>query len=400
MIDTSRRRTTWSYWLVAAVSVAAAVNGLALDPDDPATLYVCTTNVSAIVWRTTDAGAHWTRYDLPRVTGNACDISVAPDNPARVSLQVVSTNQQPQSCATTFLYLSDDRGASWRAVTAPASPVPAAATDGWCSLQVTARQLLLLYSFYGSASATQQMLLERSDDGAHWTLVGGALTSESLYNFPLVGPGNTLALLAMHPQSDQRPYGTDLIVSTDGGQTWRTWSQPPDLVGTFLLSAPPTEGGPWPTASRPFYALSQEQIPSDLYREGVFASADGKQWDELPALPVPGLSADQRGILQVLAALPDGRLAAWGADPRTGVPARVTVPEVATSFWLWLWDPGTHQWRIVPTPLSVTADEGCGRCWQSASAEDRAGASYLYVWSFVVNPQNTLPGLFRIRVPR
>jgi hypothetical protein len=117
-------------------------------------------------------------------------------------------------------------------------------------------------------------------------------------------------------------------------------------------------------------------------------------------LPVPGVSTERRGLFQVLAALPDGRLAAWGADPRAGVPTFTTMPQSATAFWLWLWDPVTRQWQVIPTPLPTTEEEGCGQCWYGQSAMDRTGETYLYVSHFGSVQVNPSLGLFRIRVTR
>lgn len=96
--------------------------------------------------------------------------------------------------------------------------------------------------------------------------------------------------------------------------------------------------------------LEQEQIPSDLYRERVLASADGQHWALLPPLPVSGVSDLQRGILQTLSVLPDGRLALWGTDPRGGVPATEPSRYVVSGFWLWFWNPASQRWQFLPSP--------------------------------------------------
>jgi hypothetical protein len=54
----------------------------------------------------------------------------------------------------------------------------------------------------------------------------------------------------------------------------------------------------------------------------------------------------------------------------------------------------------MPSPLEITASEGCGLCWQSQVAASRDGVAYLYVsrfWEGVAG-DNTPPGLFRIRL--
>src|SRR5262249_26303661 len=147
--------------------------------------------------------------------------------------------------------------------------------------------------------------------------------------------------------------------------------------------------------------LQKEQIPSALYREGVLASGDGWGWEALPPLPVGGTNGARRGILQALAALPDGRLAVWGVDPRAGVPAEGHVAEPVRGFWLWLWDPAQARWQMVATPLAVAAREGCGLCWQGQVASTQDGAQCLYVEDLFEAGTLGLPdaGVWRMCLP-
>jgi hypothetical protein len=125
--------------------------------------------------------------------------------------------------------------------------------------------------------------------------------------------------------------------------------------------------------------LETEQIPSEPYREAVLASADAQHWALAPPLPVPGVDGEHRGILQALAALPNGRLAVWGADLQVDVPAEGNGADPLGPFWLWMWDPVQAQWQNVAMPLDVSAHEGCGLCWQAQVASTQDGAQCLYV---------------------
>ena len=184
------------------------------------------------------------------------------------------------------------------------------------------------------------------------------------------------------------------------GTTWSRAGALPEHPGTILLSAPAAGQDAWPSAARPFYALEDEQIPSGLYRERVLAGGDGQHWSLLPPLPVPGVGDERRGILQVLEVLPDGRLAAWGADPQTGVPIGEGLGKPMEAFWLWFWDPVAGKWSVVATPLNVSADEGCGLCWQAAISTAADGGTYLYAANFdVAVPGESPAGLFRLRLP-
>jgi hypothetical protein len=111
-------------------------------------------------------------------------------------------------------------------------------------------------------------------------------------------------------------------------------------------------------------------------------------------LPVRSASAQRLGLLQALAVTPDGRPLAFGANPKTGVPAPSVVEYGPTpTFWLWAWDPRATRWQALSPPLNHPASEGCGLCWnaQLATAPDHAIYLYAYHW-------DSAAGLFRVRL--
>jgi hypothetical protein len=395
-----------SWEQIALPTPVSDTQDFVVSPVDPGMLFDCTggsaMTLAMTLWRSTDTGAHWTRSTLQLGSGTQCLISIAPDDPSRMTLQVTPSEQGTQPCAQDVFYLSDDSGVTWRALPPHTSIAPESAENGWCDLQVTAHHLFLVYT-YDLGSPTQEVgLLERSDDdGITWTRADAGLGTDALFFMPEIGPGNTLALMVVQPSTQAGPYATKLWTSPDAAQTWRLASTLPDYPGAFMLAARAQSGVAWPTQAQPFYALEEEQPPSDLYYEGVLQSGDGQHWSLLPTLPVPGTSSERRGILQVLAVLPDGRLAAWGTDPQGGLPARNRVHEPMSTFWLWLWDPTAGQWHPVPLPLKVTATESCGLCWAAQTAVSADGVTYLYLRYAAPEPTGqALPGVFRVRLPR
>jgi hypothetical protein len=335
-------------------------------------------------------------------------MSIAPDDPRRMTLQVAQSEQGTQPCTRSVFYISGDSGVTWRSLPPHTSLAPAHANAVWCELHVTAHHVFLAYSYTTASQAQQVSLLERSDDdGTTWLRADRGLGDGALFFMPNVGPGDTLAMTVLHLPALAGPTATELWTSPDAGQTWRLGSTLPEHPGTLLLAAPPQSGAAWPTPKRPFYALQAEQIPSDLYRERVLQSGDGQHWSLLPPLPVSGVSDGRRGILQALAVLPDGRLAIWGADPQAGLPGPTAIQEPMSAFWLWLWDPAAKQWQTVPLPLNVTASEGCGLCWSAQISVGADGITFLYLGDYVDplghdNASMTgqaLPGVLRVRLP-
>jgi hypothetical protein len=417
----SPRQLAASAWeQVALPAPAADIHGAAVSPADPAILFACTAQLVSsepsgdtppqplTLWRTADAGAHWTRYAPAFGAGTECLFSIATDQPKRVTLQVSQSVAGAQPCAQDTFYLSGDSGVTWHPLPPHTSIAPAHAYYGWCDLHVTARHLFLDYSYSPAFQAPQVSLLERSDDdGVTWTRADRGLGDGALFSMPEIGPGDTLAVTVIHlPAQIQMPpvpAPTTLWMSTNAGNTWWQVSTLLAGAGTFLLTALPPRASTstaWPAPDHPFYALELEQIPSGLYRERALVGGAGPNWTLLPPLPVSGVSPERPGILQALGVLPDGRLAVWGPDPQGGIPAPGILQGQVPTFWVWLWDPATQQWQVVPSPLMSPASEGCGLCWWAQTAMSRGGVSYLYVARFdSVNPGITLPGLFRMRLP-
>ncbi len=383
----------------------ADVIGFAPSPTDANTLYACTGHVVAsraapmTLWRTTDAGAHWTNFGALAGLGVNCAISIAPDDAQRVLVQISSGVDKGVDCSTDSDYLSDDGGATWKHLPPYDLHMPDSTPFDWCFLEMTRDHLFLVFGSTESTIATS-LLARSDDDGQTWRRIDGGLGNDALFFPPAIGPDDQLAMTVEHARPQAGQAANSLWMSSDAGATWSKTSDLPGYPGPFLLSSFSTGGGTWPSASHPLYALANEQIPSDLFRESVLASDDGVHWSLLPPLPVPGVTGDRRGILQVLAALPDGRLAAWGADPLAGVPSENGQAYPQTHFSLWLWAPDAGTWQSVSTPLNITADEGCGLCWQGAASTAPDGSLWLYASRFYTDPTGEPPaGLYRLRIP-
>ena len=369
-----------------------------VSPTDPETIYACTSNGSSptqnpiTLWRTQDAGQHWIALHLPAANGTDCEIAIAPTQPQHIAVLITNPDENARPCDNDVLYLSNDSGASWRHI--PYSSIaPQGARIVFCQVTVTNHYLYLCYSFGGGQGSPQVSLLERTgDNGTSWTRIDTTFGSNALFLPPQVGPDDTLALIVRHSpaKAQDKPV---LWVTSNAGSAWQQMGMLPSAIGTYLL-VPPATHDSWLTAATPFYALAAEQIPSNLYREQVFESGNGQHWATIPPLPVPRVSATQPGLLQALAVTNDGRLLAFGLNPRSGLSGSTSNAQKTSTFWLWIWNPSTSRWQFLPTPLNHPADESCGLCWNGQISTASDGSSYLYVYHW-----DDTGSFFRVRPP-
>ncbi len=375
-----------------------------VSPTDPATMYACTstpaapgTSASAVpilLWRTQDAGQHWSHLPLPSTLGTNCSLSIAPDQPQRIAYLVTNASDDQRPCDRDSLYLSPDGGATWRHIP-HTSVAPPGASPSTCQVIVTSQQLYLWSSYGGGQDSPQASLLERTDDdGATWFRADTDFGPGVLFFPPQLGEQDTLATVVRPATLSASESQSVLWMSHDAGRSWQQVGAIPAPAGIFLLTTPQL-GSIWPAPAAPFYTLVQEQLPSNLYRLQVLQSVNGHHWNFLAPLPVPRASAAHPGLLQALAITNAGTLLAFGADPQTGVPDPASAePGPTPAFWLWIWDPHTGRWLVLTSPLNDPAGVGCGLCWSGVLS---TGQDYLT--SLVVYHWGDESHLFRILLP-
>ncbi|HEV2583200.1 MAG TPA: hypothetical protein VGT44_20230 [Ktedonobacteraceae bacterium] len=369
-----------------------------VSPVDPATIYACTSNGSSqaqnriALWRTQDTGQHWSSLHLPASPGTGCQLSLIPTQPPRLAVLVTNPYGNLRPCDNDSLYLSDDGGNSLQHV--PYSSIaPEGAQTVFCQVMMSSHYLYLYYSFDDRGNALQMSLLERTGDmGVTWTRIDTTFGANALFLPPQVGAKDSLAVIVRHLPLAVKDEPV-LWTSLDGGASWKRVGTLPDQIGTFLL-APPSANTSWLTATTPFYALAEEQIPSNLYRLRVFESGNGQQWSPTPPLPVPGASTTQPGLLQALAVFADGRLFAFGVNPKNGLSGSASTQRKTSAFWLWMWNPHSSRWQVLPTPLNYLADESCGLCWNAQASSSSNQANNLYVYQ-----PDTHGSFFRVLLP-
>jgi hypothetical protein len=123
------------------------------------------------LWVTHDVGQTWNRVALPALTGTYCEADAAADGSQRLVMSAANAalDQNAQPCAHSQFFLSDDDGATWRAIAHP-SPAPPLSQGGVCFALVTARHLFVETFAYNVRCSGQGLsVLERSDDdGQTW----------------------------------------------------------------------------------------------------------------------------------------------------------------------------------------------------------------------------------------
>jgi hypothetical protein len=376
-------------------------------PADPATLFACSGEAydfrsgasegPITLWRTRDTGYHWSQLALPANSGTSCALAVAPDNPQRIAFVVTDYNEQ-RACDRLTIYLSEDAGDTWTHVAHTSIAPAGTGASAQCLVLVSARYLYVWYSYGGGVGGGPEVaLLERGEAHGAWTRIDTQFGADALYIPWQLGDGDSLMASVLHLAAVHDPKianSPELWITHDAGHSWQDVGGLPEGVGSFVWAAPGrTVTGPTPTA--PWYALTNEQISSNLYRLQVVQSVDGRRWTALPPLPIAGASPERMGLLQALGVMPDGRLLAWGPDPSVGVPAPDVAQSQSTpSFWLWLWNPRTARWQTLAAPLNHPAGEGCGLCWDGQLSSGLDHATYL-----TVNAWEGNAGPFRVRLP-
>lgn len=372
-----------------AISLPNTENGsilsYAVSPDNPDLLYVCSNDLSKngriLLWSSSDAGKHWSQLPFPATIGSDCTMSIDPAHSQFMAIDVVAYSGKQRACDQDNVYQSNDGGKSWQHISHK-SIAPANGAYGFCILQAAAPYIYLWTTSIPSKSPQLSMLERTSDNGVHWSRIDEAFGPYALFSPPRVLglDSKTLAISVLPKPPSGARAPSALWISQDAGQSWQQMGQVP---GGTMLFTPSQLNGSQPSPSAPFYNVLGEQLPESLYKLQAFQSADGQHWSALPPLPIAGTSTAQPGLRQILAAMNDGRLLAFGPDPQSsslnsqGSAASVSSP--STSSWLWIWNPASAQWQVFSVPLANSSQENCSTCWSALVSTSTDHQTYLYV---------------------
>jgi hypothetical protein len=348
---------------------------LAPSLQDPTTAYVCASppqlaspsgpvSGPITLWVTHTAGQSWSRAPLPAVRGTYCEVDTAQDGSARMTISVTddALDQNAPPCAHSHYFLSEDDGATWRAIVRSALAL-AGYLDGFCSLWATARHLFMT-SYFDNGQAQSASVLERSDDGSRtWQradegLPGGDAGGPAQ---PLDATGETLVTLAP-TNSGEVITKADFWVTHDAGTHWqRVPSEPlpgpPFVVQSNMgMMTEPAPADPSRACQCVFLVY-----PYNVFNRRLYSSRDLAHWTAVPPIPAKSTSAKFSGVYATLGMTGDGRLLAVGPDPDADLSALLGIngPFTNAPPALWLWDTQTGRWAVAHTRLPCPSPLDC-----------------------------------------
>jgi photosystem II stability/assembly factor-like uncharacterized protein len=222
------------------------------------------------IWRSTDAGRHFTPVSDDHADLAVGAIAFAPSNPNLVYATMGS------DFLGTGVLRSDDAGAHWRLVSGATFGMRGATPRIVIHPSNPQHLWVGQYSrLAASGSLFSSGVLESTDGGVTWTRRFAGLPSD------LVAlPGGTTLLAGMH-RVDQAGGGSPGIYrSTDGGQTW---TQALDLV--YATVQPRL--GVTPAAPQRVYAYSIGYTGEGPRARFVVSDDGGLTWSDRPATGLP-----------------------------------------------------------------------------------------------------------------
>lgn len=376
-----------------------SVRSMTPSPSDPSTIFACTgaaipqplgdaPSGPLVIWRTHDAGQHWSSLPLPALHGTWCELQLAADGSSRVTLVA-------QSPLHYDVYISDNEGNSWMQVMVP-TVVPTPENDVTIRVWATAHHLYYWYEYVSSVrylttvtSSGSSTTIDRAyatvfgrsdDDGRTWEHADGGLPSSPLDGIFAYQTHDENHLLTRFIRPMGQAVRAKLWETLDAGRSWHEAMTIGEFAGLLVV---PAGGNAAVTGDLPDFATLDEQLPSDLYRLKVLARQADGPWQLLPPLPLASAQPDRTGLLQVYQETNDGRLLTFGVDLGVGVPAEgdQSAWNGTQSQWLWIWDPRVGRWLPWPSPLPFAYGWTGGNClWHATTWISSGSTPGTYLW--------------------
>ncbi|MFI5370379.1 MAG: WD40/YVTN/BNR-like repeat-containing protein [Candidatus Eisenbacteria bacterium] len=166
------------------------------------------------IWRSTDAGAHWTRLvtGLPAGDLGRIGLAAARGQGGRIVYASIASGESRRSRDSTAtgrsgLYRTDDGGNHWRLV----NPDPSLASSYFGRVTVAPDDAERVY-------VMGQSIRRSLDGGRHFEVLRGSPGGDD-YHFLWIDPIDPTAMIAASDQG--------AVVSLNGGATWSSWYNQP-----------------------------------------------------------------------------------------------------------------------------------------------------------------------------
>lgn len=247
-------------------------------PGDPMTYYAAT--ASGGVWKSSDGGHAWKPIFDDQPTSSTGSIAVAPSDPNVVYVGTGEANIRGNVAPGAGIFRSVDAGKTWSHV--------------WKQVgQIGAMAVHPQNADIAFAAVLGHAFGPNSERGVYRTLDGGKTWQRVLHVNDQTGcsdvcidPSNPRVLYAGFWQAQRRPWdmtsggpGSDLFVSRDGGETWKSLKNdpknglPPSIWGKVNVAVSPANG-------QRIFALIEAE------KGGLFRSDDGGEiWRRVSTEP-------------------------------------------------------------------------------------------------------------------
>jgi photosystem II stability/assembly factor-like uncharacterized protein len=268
----------WS--LLGPANIGGRVVDMALDPSHPDTLYIAT--ASGGLWRSTDLGATFAPAWPDTQTQAMGAVAIAPDGTIYAGTGEPNPGGGSLTYTGTGLYRSTDGGAHWTA-----SGLPDSGAIGHIAIDPRNPQRIFVAATGSLFNPGGERGVYRSDNGgASWTRVLAPANDTTGATEVMFTPGNPQRMYSImwdhRRQPNKRQYsgaGSGVYRSDDGGVTWRRLDS--------LVPAAPDLGrigvGIAPSEPNRMYAIVGRGPNSSNFFDGFYTSANGGDtWTRLP----------------------------------------------------------------------------------------------------------------------
>ena len=195
------------------------INKILIRPDNPNTIFVATSSTTEGIWKSTNAGASWSRITAPGTLSKFCvDLEMDPSSP---DIMYAAFGL----FASDGIYKTTNGGTSWSKLT---NGFPSTSTRyGRISLAIAPSNNTVLYAVLTDSNYYTHSIMKSTDAGASWFAVTTPYdNTTAVAGTHLGGQGWYNNEIVVHPTEPNIVYvgGINLFKSSDGGSTWNRLS--------------------------------------------------------------------------------------------------------------------------------------------------------------------------------